>query len=196
MTPDSKEQFEKSDQSISFELWKETKERSRTFYRATWNSSLMFVRAHRIKNFSSARSIIDKCVVFALDHVNYARWLPVYIRDMKSLPSSIKDDGWFLSKMMGGFYQRWWVVSIKDDGWFLSKMMGGFYQRWWVVSIKDDEWFLKHYRDGCYLVQNYFEFWRSEWSKVVWGEGGKYVINKVANPFIDEVQELVTAETV
>ena len=26
---------------------------------------------------------------FALDHVNYARWAPIHIRDMKSLPDSI-----------------------------------------------------------------------------------------------------------
>ena len=28
---------------------------------------------------------------FALDHYNYARWVPVHLRDMGSLPTSIKD---------------------------------------------------------------------------------------------------------
>ena len=28
---------------------------------------------------------------FALDHYNYARWVPVHLRDMESLPTSIKD---------------------------------------------------------------------------------------------------------
>ncbi len=39
-------------------------------------------------------------MVFALDHINYARWIPVHIRDMKSLPDSIKEE-----------FQRFWVVQ-------------------------------------------------------------------------------------
>ena len=40
---------------------------------------------------------------FALDHVNYARWTPIHIRDMKSLPLSIAREfqtqgHWVLSK--------------------------------------------------------------------------------------------------
>ena len=45
---------------------------------------------------------------FALDHVNYSRWMPVHIRDMKSLPATVRDefekDGhWVLSKTMNTF---------------------------------------------------------------------------------------------
>ena len=29
---------------------------------------------------------------FALDHYNYARWVPVHLRDMESLSTSIKDE--------------------------------------------------------------------------------------------------------
>ena len=29
---------------------------------------------------------------FALDHINYARWTPIHIRDMKSLPKSLKEE--------------------------------------------------------------------------------------------------------
>ena len=40
---------------------------------------------------------------FALDHVNYAQWTPIDIRDMKSLPNSIahefqSEGHWVLSK--------------------------------------------------------------------------------------------------
>jgi len=47
---------------------------------------------------------------FALDHVNYARWLPEHIRDMKCLPSSIRDElekqyHWVLSKTNYKFQQ-------------------------------------------------------------------------------------------
>ena len=44
---------------------------------------LIFVRAHREKNFP--------LYVNVLDHVNYARWLTVHIRDMKSSPRPIKE---------------------------------------------------------------------------------------------------------
>lgn len=37
---------------------------------------------------------------FALDHTNYSRWIPIYIRDMKSLPDSIKCD-----------LKKYWVIS-------------------------------------------------------------------------------------
>jgi hypothetical protein len=40
---------------------------------------------------------------FALDHVNYARWAPIHLQDMKSLPESISklfqvEGRWVLSK--------------------------------------------------------------------------------------------------
>ena len=46
---------------------------------------------------------------FALDHVNYARWLPVHIRDMKSLPRPIKEEleiqgNWVISKTAISFF--------------------------------------------------------------------------------------------
>ena len=44
---------------------------------------LIFVRAHREKNFP--------LYVNVLNHVNYARWLPVNIRETKSLPRPIKE---------------------------------------------------------------------------------------------------------
>ncbi|CAM4532435.1 unnamed protein product [Leuciscus chuanchicus] len=45
---------------------------------------------------------------FALDHTNYARWVSVHIRDMKSLPSTIKDESekhshWVLSETYNKF---------------------------------------------------------------------------------------------
>ncbi len=44
---------------------------------------------------------------FALDHVNYSRWMPIHIRDMKCLPDSIRDEfergHWVLSKTKKAF---------------------------------------------------------------------------------------------
>ena len=54
---------------------------------------LIFIRAHIEKNFPLYVDVLEELtpLFFALDHVNYARWMPVHIRDMKSLPDSIKD---------------------------------------------------------------------------------------------------------
>ncbi len=37
---------------------------------------------------------------FALDHVNYARWIPIHIRDMESLPDSIAEE-----------FKKYWVLQ-------------------------------------------------------------------------------------
>ena len=46
---------------------------------------LIFVQAHREKNFALYVEVLENLtpLFFTLDHVNYARWLPVHIRDMK-----------------------------------------------------------------------------------------------------------------
>ena len=71
---------------------------------------LIFVRAHREKNFPLYVQVLEKLapLFFALDHVNYARWIPVHIRDMKSLPDPIKEQfeeqcHWVLSKTNNAF---------------------------------------------------------------------------------------------
>jgi len=65
---------------------------------------LMFVRAHRERNFLLYVAVLEKLapLFFALDHVNYSRWLPVHIEDMRSLPQAIQkqfiDGHWVISK--------------------------------------------------------------------------------------------------
>ena len=55
---------------------------------------LIFVRAHRERNFSRYVESLKAIVpwFFALDHHNYARWIPVHIHDMESLPTSIHQE--------------------------------------------------------------------------------------------------------
>ena len=66
---------------------------------------LLVVRAQRQHNFNLYVEALEDLVplFFALDHVNYARWTPIHIRDMKSLPLSIarefqRQGHWVLSK--------------------------------------------------------------------------------------------------
>jgi len=71
---------------------------------------LIFVRAHREKNFPLYVEVLEELtpLFFALDHVNYARWMPVHIRDMKSLPDTVKHE---FEK------QSHWVLR-KTSNWF------------------------------------------------------------------------------
>ena len=63
---------------------------------------LIFVHAHRTKYFDVYVESLDNLVqwFFALDHVNYARWIPIHIRDMQSLPQSISEE-----------FKKCWVVQ-------------------------------------------------------------------------------------
>lgn len=63
----------------------------------------MFIRSHRERKFPLMVSALRKLVIlfFALDHQNYARWLPVFIRDLESLPQSILEE----------FCQGYWTIT-------------------------------------------------------------------------------------
>lgn len=96
---------------VPFSTWDaELKERSPTYF--FWDMImrfetliLIFVRSHREKDFALYVAVLEKLVplFFALDHVNYSRWVPIRVRDMKSLPDTIKHEflvqhHWVLSK--------------------------------------------------------------------------------------------------
>lgn len=92
----------------AFQQWKtSTREQSSTFH--FWDMVLrleililIFIRSHREGNFPLYVETLEALVpwFFALDHTNYARWVPVHIRDMKSLPSAVSED-----------LQKYWVVA-------------------------------------------------------------------------------------
>ena len=65
---------------------------------------LTFIRAHGERKFDLCVQSLELIVgyYFALDHYNYARWVPIHIRDMKSLPASIH----------GSFKKHWVVLKL------------------------------------------------------------------------------------
>ena len=69
---------------------------------------LMFVRAHREKNFNLYVEVLEELVplFFSMDHSNYARWASVHVRDMKSLPEAIRSE--FIN-------QQHWVISKSEN---------------------------------------------------------------------------------
>ena len=95
----------------SFSTWEEARKRiSPTFL--FWDVILqletlvlLVIRAHRQRNFNLYVEAMEELIplFFALDHVNYARWASIHIRDLKSLPDNIakefQNEGhWVLSK--------------------------------------------------------------------------------------------------
>ena len=66
---------------------------------------LLLVGAHRHRYFTLYVEALEELILlfFALDYVNYARWAPIHLRDMKSLSESIfkvfqEKERWVLSK--------------------------------------------------------------------------------------------------
>ncbi len=66
---------------------------------------LVLVRAHREKHFNLYIEALESLTgfFFALDHYNYARWIPIHIRDMKSLPTADFKQHWVVSKTTNRF---------------------------------------------------------------------------------------------
>ena len=68
------------------------------------------IRAHRDHNFSLYVESLKELTpwFFALDHPNYARWLPVHINDMEHIPPAvlkqfIENGFWVVIKMCNKF---------------------------------------------------------------------------------------------
>ena len=74
---------------------------------------LLVVQAQRQHNFNIYVEVLEQLapLFFVLDHINYARWIPIQIRDMKSQPECIakefQDNGhWVLSKTGNKFSKK------------------------------------------------------------------------------------------
>ena len=100
---------------VSFETWGNSMVlKSPTFL--FWNiitefemMVLIFVRAHHTRNFNLYIEALEDLTpwFFAFDHINYARWLPIHIRDMRSISDSILED-----------FQRCWVLQKTQNNFF------------------------------------------------------------------------------
>ena len=78
------------------------------FWDMIMQMELAFVKAHRENNFALYVEALESLAPwsFAFDHSNYARWLPIYIRDMKCLPGPVQESlrkCWVISKSSNTF---------------------------------------------------------------------------------------------
>ena len=178
---------------------------------------LIFVRAHREKNFPLYVRVLEELtpLFFALDHVNYSRWMPVHIRDMKSLPTAIKEEfkersHWVLSKTTNTFSsipfdqaheQENKIVKGSGGAVGLTKNPAAF--RRWMLSGPELARLVKQF-EGVYLpdeeteistnfqhheqglsTQKTFQRQVSSLSETIKGMG---------NPFLDDFPDLVTLD--
>ena len=62
----------------------------------------MFIREHRERKFELIVTILS--LFFSRDHQDYARWLPIHIRDLEVLPDSIQVE----------FDQGYWTITRRN----------------------------------------------------------------------------------
>ena len=94
-----KRSYENSGSTVSFENWVSVASREKTTVQF-WllihkyqQLISMFIRSHRERKFKLMVDTLEKLVplFFALDHQNYARWVPIFIRDLHALPTVIQE---------------------------------------------------------------------------------------------------------
>jgi hypothetical protein len=205
---------------LSKDAWiKEMEKKSPTFY--FWNMILrletkvfLLIRAHREKNFTLYVEMLEQLtpIFFALDHNHYARWMPIHIRDMKSLPdqtrNKFEEGNWVLSKTKRRFSsipfdqvheQENKIVKGSGGAIGLTENPAAF-QRWMLSGPEnaarlrkfEEEYFpesddedLDHHEEG-FSHQKTFQRQVRNLSEAT---------RTVGNPFLDEFPELVTIDS-
>ena len=147
---------------------------------------LIFVRAHREKNFPLYVEVLEERtpLFFALDHVNYSRWMLVHIRDTKSLPNPIKDEfenhsHWVLSKTVA--FRRWMLSGPE-----MARLLKQFEEECLPdYDIENPDNFL-HHEQGLASQKKTFQ-------RQV--DGLCDTIRRMGNPFLDDFPDLVTLDS-
>ena len=89
-----------------------------------------FIRSLRDSDFQSFLESL-KCItkwMFALDHTHYARWLPVFIKDLEALDSSTRDafeKGYFTIKRSNRVFSNIGIDQAHEQNNKIVKIHGG-----------------------------------------------------------------------
>ena len=179
---------------------------------------LIFVRAHREKNFTLYVKVLEELtpLFFALDHVNYSRWMPVHIRDMKSLPATVKKEfdehsHWVLSKTSNTFSSMPFDQAheqenkiVKGAGGAIGLLENPAALRRWMFSGPEMARMLKEVEDEYFTgddMENPKNFQHHEQGLSLQKSFQKQVnalsatIRQMGNPFLDEFDDLVTLDS-
>ena len=179
---------------------------------------LIFIRAHREKNFPLYVEVLEELtpLFFALDHVNYSRWMPVHIRDMKSLPDTIKDEfenfsHWVLSKTSNKFSAIPFDQAheqenkiVKGSGGAVGLTENPVAFRRWMLSGPEMSRLLKQFEEE-YLPDDDTEipenFQHHEQGLSTQKTFQRQVVSlsdtirRMGNPFLDDFSDLVTLDS-
>jgi hypothetical protein len=175
---------------------------------------LIFIRAHREKNFLLYIEVLEELVplFFALNHVHYARWLPVHIRDMKSLPVSVRDEfvqqsHWVVSKTHRKFSAMPFDQAheqenktVKGPGGAVGLTENPSAFRRWMLSGPEMARLLKEFEEE-YIEEDDTHCLHHEQSDSSQNKFHRQVlsltdtIKQMGNPFTDDFQELVALDS-
>ncbi|KAJ8353418.1 hypothetical protein SKAU_G00209850 [Synaphobranchus kaupii] len=176
---------------------------------------LIFIRAHRERNFPLYVEVLEVLapLFFALDHVNYSRWMPVHIRDMKSLPNTIKDEfennsHWVLSKT----YNKFSAIpfdqaheqenkNVKGSGGAVGLTENPNAFRRWMLSGPEMARLLKEFEEEYLQEDDKESFQHHEQGLATQKTFQRQVISlsetirRMGNPFFDDFKDLVTLDS-
>jgi len=176
---------------------------------------LIFIRAHHEKNFlfyiESLKALAPW--FFALDHHNYAQWIPIHIRDMESLPTSILNEleelgHWVINKTSNRFsaipidqaHEQNNAV-VKGSGGAVGYTENPVAFKKWMVSGSEQARLLKEFEDD-YLDSKELECGYHHEEGLSSQKSFKEqvvsltaVISEMGNPFLEDTDELLALDT-
>ena len=172
----------------------------------------MFIRAHRERKFALMVMTLKKLVplFFAMDRQNYARWIPIFIRDLEALPQSTKaefDIGRWVITCSNRRFSSIPIDHAHEQANKRVKGVGGMIgltenpemlERWIVAgpeicrvieqfsgaNVNDDIEELPHHEEG-YTSQQRFHRHAKDLSEVFMSKG---------NPFEEDSENLITLD--
>ena len=207
-----------TDEQVLFEEWCQTMIRKHPTFQY-WDMIfefeilvLIFVRSHRVNDFEVYIESLEALTpwFFALDHTNYARWVPIHLRDMKSLSSDVKDDFlscWVLRKTHNKFScipidqaheQNNELVKGSGGAVGLTENPKAF--RRWMVAGPEQARLLTEF-EGQFMAQENAQGKHHEQSLSVQDlfkihSNSLYeTITSMGNPFIDDCPELLALDS-
>ena len=176
---------------------------------------LIFIRSHREGNFPLYVESLKALVpwFFSLDHHNYARWIPIHIRDMESLPAPIlkefeEHSHWVIHKTTNRFStipidqaHEQNNEAVKSSGGAVGLTENPSAFRKWMVSgpeqariLKEFEEDLPQHKDSEYGFHHEEGFstqrnFKEQTVNLV------QVFCELGNPFLDDSDELLALDT-
>lgn len=177
---------------------------------------LIFIKSHREGNFALYIESLKALVpwFFALDHHNYARWIPIHIRDMESLPAPIlrefeEHSHWVICKTTNRFSaipidqaheQNNEVIKGSGGAVGLTENLSAF--RKWMVSGPEQARLLKEFEEdylpnkkGLEYGYHHEEGFSAQKNFKEQAVNLVQTINELGNPFLDDGDELLALDT-